>query len=64
MRVSIENNTYELEERTFKTGSRGYGLYGKIVVDGVRYQIACNIIEIGSKPAELLLPTAVKSADA
>lgn len=37
-------------ERTFKTGSRGYNVSTKLVVNGVRYQFSGNMIEIGSKP--------------
>jgi hypothetical protein len=44
--------TIELKERTFKTGSRGYYDNGKIVIDGKRYQVGANIVEIGSKPKE------------
>lgn len=36
----------------FSTGSKGWSAMGKIVVDGVRCQVSCNIIIIGSKPAE------------
>jgi hypothetical protein len=42
--------TIELKERTFSTGSRGYYGNGKIVIDGKRYQVGANIVEIGSKP--------------
>jgi hypothetical protein len=38
----------ELQARTFKTGSRGYGAYGKAEIDGKRYQISVNAVEIGS----------------
>ena len=38
--------------RTFKSGSAGYFAGGKIEVDGLRYQMSCSIVEIGSKPVE------------
>ena len=38
------------DTREFKTGSRGYYGSGKIVIDGKRYQVSCNVVEIGSKP--------------
>lgn len=40
------------KRKVFKTGSVGYGHYGKVEIDGERYQVSCNIILIGSKPAE------------
>ena len=40
-------------EREFKTGSRGYFVSGKVNgTDGKRYQVSCNIVEIGSKPKD------------
>ena len=41
-----------LNEKDFKTGSRGFHAQGKIQVGDKRYQ--CNIlcVEIGSKPKE------------
>ena len=35
----------------FSTGSKGFWAGGKVEVNGVRYQVSCNIVEIGSKPA-------------
>ena len=37
------------ESREFKTGSRGYGFYGKIRINEKRYQVSLSIVEIGSK---------------
>jgi len=37
--------------KTFKSGSRGYYVWGKAVdQEGRRYQVICNLVEIGSKP--------------
>lgn len=36
--------------KTFSTGSTGYGYYGKIEIDGERYQVSCNVVKVGSKP--------------
>ena len=36
--------------REFSSGSKGWYLNGKIVIDGVKCQVSCNIIIIGSKP--------------
>ena len=41
-------------ERTFATGSKGFGAYGKIGVKGSSqgyYQVGVNIVLVGSKPA-------------
>lgn len=38
--------------KQFKTGSVGYGAYGKVVIDGERYQVSCSMVKIGSKPVE------------
>ncbi|MEM2260821.1 MAG: hypothetical protein QXK24_00070 [Ignisphaera sp.] len=40
------------KERTFKTGSKGYGLYAKVIFEGKRYQLVGNLIEIGSKQTQ------------
>ena len=39
-----------LTQRTFSTGSRGYGANGKVVIDGKRHQVSLNVVEIGSRP--------------
>ena len=36
--------------KVFKTGSRGYYGNSKIEIDGKRYQVQVQIVEIGSKP--------------
>jgi hypothetical protein len=38
------------EEKTFKTGSRGYFGMGKIQIGEKRYQVQVQLVEIGSKP--------------
>lgn len=38
------------QEKTFKTGSRGYFGMGKIEINGKRYQVQVQMVEIGSKP--------------
>jgi len=37
------------KEKDFKTGSRGYYVHGKLEIDGKRYQLGGNLVEIGSK---------------
>ena len=39
------------EEKTFKTGSRGFYANQKIEMDGKRYQVQIQLVEIGSKKA-------------
>jgi hypothetical protein len=38
------------KEKVFSTGSKGYTVTGKILIDNKRYQVGCNLVEIGSKP--------------
>lgn len=42
--------TLELEPKTFSTGSRGYRGQGKVSMDGRKFQIQVQAVEIGSKP--------------
>ena len=39
-----------LNEKAFKTGSRGYYAQGKMQIGNKRYQINILCVEIGSKP--------------
>jgi hypothetical protein len=36
--------------KVFSTLSVGYYATGKVVLNGVAYQVGCSIVEIGSKP--------------
>jgi hypothetical protein len=36
--------------KDFKTGSKGYYANGKLEIDGKRYQVQVQFVEIGSKP--------------
>ena len=36
-------------EKTFSTGSRGLFAQGKLEIDGKRYQVQVQLVEIGSK---------------
>jgi hypothetical protein len=38
--------------KTFSTGSVGFMVFGKIIIDGKRYQFTGNAVEIGSKPKD------------
>ena len=45
--------TMTASPKEFKTGSRGFHGQGKIEIDGKRYQVQIQLVEIGSKkPAE------------
>jgi hypothetical protein len=45
-----DNIAPNIAPKIFSTGSTGYYAGGKLVVDGKRYQVSLNVIEIGSKP--------------
>jgi len=37
--------------KDFKTGSKGYFTSGKVEIEGKRYQLQVQLVEIGSKEA-------------
>lgn len=39
-------------EKQFKTGSRGFFGMSKLEIDGKRYQVQVQLVEIGSKAAQ------------
>jgi hypothetical protein len=47
-----------LPPKEFKTGSRGFYANGKTEIDGKRYQVQVQLVEVGSKnrPAEQEAP--------
>jgi hypothetical protein len=45
-----EKQSFILDKKDFKTGSRGYYGTGKMVAGGKKYQISIQVVEIGSKP--------------
>lgn len=47
IQVKIGNEILTANPKKFKTGSEGYGAYGKIM-NGA-YQVSCNIIKIKSR---------------
>lgn len=49
LKVKIDENVLIALAKKFSTGSQGYGAYGKIIIDGEKYQVSCNIIKIKSK---------------
>ncbi len=42
--------TISLPPKQFKTGSRGFYNNTKLEIDGKRYQVQIQLVEIGSKP--------------
>ena len=38
--------------KDFKTGSKGFYANGKLEIEGKRYQVQVQLVEIGSKPKE------------
>ena len=42
--------TLELDAKTFSTGSRGYRGQGKVTMDGKKFQVQVQAVEIGSRP--------------
>ncbi|MBM4424735.1 MAG: hypothetical protein FJ030_15340 [Chloroflexi bacterium] len=37
--------------KDFKTGSKGFYANGKLEIEGKRYQVQIQLVEIGSKPS-------------
>jgi hypothetical protein len=50
--ATIADQTVSGEFRTFKKGSKGWYLGGKIYVNGLKCQMSCSITIIGTKPQE------------
>jgi hypothetical protein len=53
--IVLKNNgdpvaIFPLSPKQFKTGSVGYNGFGKAQINGKRYQVNINVVEIGSKP--------------
>jgi hypothetical protein len=43
---------FVLNEKNFKTGSKGFHAYGKMQIGQKNYQVNVQCVEIGSKPKE------------
>lgn len=50
--VEIDGQQFTAVPKAFGTGSVGWNLNGKIVVDGIKCQLGLNITVIGSKEWE------------
>jgi len=49
IKIKIDQSEFEAEERTFSSGKKGFGLYGKVEIEGDRYQMIVNIVKIEKK---------------
>ena len=38
--------------KEFKSGSLGYNANGKVLIDGQKFQLSCNLVLVGSKPSK------------
>jgi hypothetical protein len=47
-----EPATFVLKEKEFKTGSTGFHAFGKVLVDGEKYQANLLLVKVGSKVAD------------
>lgn len=47
--ISIDGQQRVANARTFSTGNTGFGCYGKIEIDGEKYQVSLNIIKLVKK---------------
>jgi hypothetical protein len=52
IQLNGDKQSFILDKKDFKTGSRGYYGTGKMVAGGKKYQISIQVVEIGSKPKE------------
>lgn len=53
--VTIDKETHKLYPKKFKSGSVGWYLGGKVIINGIRCQLSLSAVIIGSKPpAELI----------
>ena len=46
IKISIDGKEFNAKVRKFKTGSTGYGIYGKHLIDNEVYQVSCNIVKV------------------
>ena len=44
--IQIDGEVLKANKREFKSGKDGYGWYGKVHMDGDRYQATVNIVRI------------------
>lgn len=44
--IQLDEHKVEAPKRTFSSGKEGYGFYGKIEIEGQRYQVSLNVIKL------------------
>ena len=52
IKIGETEQGFVLNQKQFKTGSRGYHGQGKMSIGEKKYQINILVVEIGSKPKE------------
>lgn len=45
IKIVIDDQEFEAEYREFKSGKKGYGLYGTVKIDNYPFRISMNLIE-------------------
>ena len=45
IKIVIAGEEFEAEYREFKSGRKGYGLYGTVKIDNYPFRISMNLIE-------------------
>jgi hypothetical protein len=52
IQLNGSKQNFIISKKDFKTGSRGYYGFGKMMVGDKNYQVSIQCVEIGSKPKE------------
>jgi hypothetical protein len=50
VKIMVADQTFMADYKTFSTGSRGWHVGGKVIINGLRCQLNCLATVIGSKP--------------
>ena len=48
--IGTISSAVELKPHTFKTGSKGFLGQGKVIQDGIKYQVQVMAVQVNSKP--------------
>lgn len=46
IKIIIDGEEFDAKAREFKSGKKGYGLYGRVKIDNYPYRISLNIFEM------------------
>jgi hypothetical protein len=52
IQLNGDKQSFIIDKKDFKTGSKGFYGQGKMVAGGKKYQVQIQCVEIGSKPKE------------